>query len=164
VNPVHRGDNLNQLEHGESKDLRQGKRTLASGSTVSVHAYRFEEVLLVNYSIGGDRVLAALNYSDRRATVTAAALPGRWSALPDSASRRWDGPGSLADLNDPLSMPPTLVKAHAQLDRVVDVSCRPQSFTSERQWVECLFGLCEQMTAPLLPATKPKRPRQRVSA
>jgi hypothetical protein len=61
-------------------------------------------------------------------------------------------------------MPPALVKAHAELDRAVDLCYRPQPFTSERQRVEYLFGLYEQLTAPLLPATKPKRPRKRASA
>ena len=54
-------------------------------------------------------------------------------------------------------MPPALVKAHAELDRAVDLCYRPQSFTSERQRVEYLFGLYEQLTAPLLPSAKPKR-------
>jgi hypothetical protein len=70
---------------------------------------------------------------------------------------------SLADLYDPLSMPPALVKAHAELDRGVDWCYRPQPFTSERQRVEYLFGLYEQLTAPLLPPAKPKRPRKHVS-
>ena len=65
---------------------------------------------------------------------------------------------------DPLPMPPVLVKAHAELDRAVDWCYRPQPFTSERQRVEYLFGLYEQLTAPLLPAAGPKRPRKRVSA
>ena len=71
---------------------------------------------------------------------------------------------SLADLYDPLSMPPALVKAHAELDRVVDLCYRPQPFTSERQRVEYVFGPYEQLTAPLLPAAKAKRPWKRTSA
>ncbi len=39
----------------------------------------------------------------------------------------------------------------------VDLCYRRQPFTSERQRVEYLFGLYEQLTAPLLPAAKPKR-------
>jgi hypothetical protein len=70
---------------------------------------------------------------------------------------------SLADLYDPLSMPPALVKAHAELDRAVDLCYRPQPFTSERQRVEYLFGLYEQLTAPLLPPAGTKRPRKRAS-
>ncbi len=73
-------------------------------------------------------------------------------------------PGAtLADLYDPLSMPPALVKAHAELDRAVDLCYRPQPFTSERQRVEYLFGLYEQLTAPLLPAAKPKRTARKKS-
>ena len=69
---------------------------------------------------------------------------------------------TLADLYDPLSMPPRLVKAHAALDRAVDRCYRPEPFASERHRVEFLFALYEKLTAPLLPiAGKPKRkPRQ----
>ena len=71
---------------------------------------------------------------------------------------RKDFPKStLADLYHPLSMPPELVKAHADLDRAVDLCYRPEPFTSERQRVEYLFGLYEQLTAPLLPAAGKKR-------
>ena len=71
---------------------------------------------------------------------------------------------SLADLYDPLSMSSSLVIAHAELDRAVDLCYRPQPFTSERQRVEYLFGLYEQLTAPLLPHASPKRPPKRMSA
>jgi hypothetical protein len=64
---------------------------------------------------------------------------------------------TLAELYDPLAMPPNLVKAHAALDRAVDRCYRPQPFTSERQRVEFLFALYEKLTAPLIPATKKKR-------
>jgi hypothetical protein len=37
----------------------------------------------------------------------------------------------------------------------------PQPFTSERQRVEYLFGLYEQLTTPLLPPAAAKRPRHR---
>lgn len=61
---------------------------------------------------------------------------------------------TLADLYDPLTMPPDLVKAHAELDRVVDQCYRSAPFTSDRQRVEFLFALYEQYTSPLLPVTK----------
>ena len=38
---------------------------------------------------------------------------------------------SLADLYDPIAMPPKLIKAHQELDKAVDLCYRPQSFTSE---------------------------------
>ncbi len=64
---------------------------------------------------------------------------------------------TLADLYDPLAMPPRLVKAHAALDRAVDRCYRRQPFTSERQRVEFLFALYEKLTAPLLPAGGKKK-------
>ena len=66
---------------------------------------------------------------------------------------------TLADLYDPLSMPPALVKAHAQLDRAVDLCYRPQPFENDRQRVEFLFVLYEKLTAPLISAP-PKRKRK----
>src|SRR6185437_2129253 len=72
-------------------------------------------------------------------------------------------PGAaLADLYDPLTMPPALVKAHAQLDRAVDLCYRPQPFENDRQRVEFLFALYEKLTAPLIPAP-PKRRRKSAS-
>ncbi len=38
---------------------------------------------------------------------------------------------SLADLYDPLTMPPALVKAHQALDKAVDLCHRPQAFPNE---------------------------------
>ena len=68
---------------------------------------------------------------------------------------------TLADLYDPLAMPPPLVKAHTALDRAVDLCYRPQLFDSERQRVEYLFALYEKLIAPL---TAPaKKSRRRVS-
>lgn len=67
---------------------------------------------------------------------------------------------TLADLYDPISMPPALVKAHADLDRAVDLCYRPQPFENDRQRVEHLFALYERLTAPLIPTIK-KRERKR---
>jgi hypothetical protein len=65
---------------------------------------------------------------------------------------------SLADLYDPLTMPPALVKAHQALDRAVDACYRKAAFTSDAQRVEFLFERYQQLTS-LLPAVsaKPKR-------
>lgn len=62
---------------------------------------------------------------------------------------------SLADLYDPLTMPPALVKAHNELDKAVDLAYRPQPFTSEAKRMEFLFELYEKYTANLF--TVPKR-------
>jgi hypothetical protein len=56
---------------------------------------------------------------------------------------------SLADLYDPLSMPPDLVKAHKELDKAVDLCYRPQAFTNERARIEFLFNLYSQYVTPL---------------
>ncbi len=71
---------------------------------------------------------------------------------------------TLADLYDPLSMPANLAKAHARLDRAVDRCYRSQPFASERNRVEFLFNLYQQLAAPLLNQPKarsrsPKSPR-----
>ena len=64
---------------------------------------------------------------------------------------------SLADLYDPLAMPPKLIKAHQTLDKAVDLCYRPQPFTNERNRIEFLFDLYEQYTAPLMVKKKGKR-------
>ncbi len=67
---------------------------------------------------------------------------------------------TLADLYDPLTMPAALAKAHAELDRAVEKCYRPKPFHSDRERVEHLFRLYEQLTAPLLPASpKTRTPR-----
>jgi hypothetical protein len=68
---------------------------------------------------------------------------------------------TLADLYDPLAMPPALVKAHAELDRAVDLCYRPQPFQNDRQRVEHLFALYEKLTAPLIAPAKKRRHKAR---
>lgn len=66
---------------------------------------------------------------------------------------------TLADLYDPLTMPPVLLKAHQALDKAVDAAYRKQPFTSERERIEYLFAEYQRLTAPLVSAAvaKPKR-------
>jgi hypothetical protein len=64
---------------------------------------------------------------------------------------------SLADLYDPLTMPPKLVKAHQELDKAVDLCYRPQAFTNENARIEYLFDLYNQYSEPLLNDKKPKK-------
>lgn len=56
---------------------------------------------------------------------------------------------SLADLYNPLTMPPALVKAHNELDKAVDTAYSKQAFTSEAKRMEFLFELYEKYTAGL---------------
>ncbi len=64
---------------------------------------------------------------------------------------------SLADLYDPLTMPPALVKAHNELDKAVDLAYRPQPFTSEAKRIEFLFELYDKYTAGLFAVEKKKK-------
>jgi hypothetical protein len=67
-------------------------------------------------------------------------------------------PGSsLADLYDSLTMPPALVKAHAELDKAVDNAYRPQPFVSETKRIEFLFELHDKYTAGYFAETKKKK-------
>ena len=67
---------------------------------------------------------------------------------------------SLADLYDPLTMPPSLVKAHQELDKAVDVCYRSQPFPNETKRIEFLFELYEKYTTPLLAEKKTKKKKK----
>ena len=64
---------------------------------------------------------------------------------------------SLADLYDPLTMPPALVKAHQELDKAVDLCYRAQAFPNDTKRIEFLFELYEKYTKPLLAEKKTKK-------
>jgi len=66
------------------------------------------------------------------------------------------GESSLADLYDPISMPPALVKAHQILDKAVDACYGKQQFQSDAQRVSYLFDLYQKITS-LLPTAKRQR-------
>ena len=77
-------------------------------------------------------------------------------------------PGSsLADLYDPLSMPPALLKAHQQLDKAVDAAyalCGGQkTWKNDAERVAFLFERYVQLTS-LLPAAKSKAASRRAPA
>lgn len=56
---------------------------------------------------------------------------------------------SLADLYDPNTMPPILIKAHQALDKVVDLCYRSQPFPNETKRIEFLFDLYDKYTSNL---------------
>ncbi len=66
---------------------------------------------------------------------------------------------SLADLYDPLSMPPELVKAHAVLDKAVDAAYQYKSGKDDAARVAFLFERYQQLTS-LLPAVTAKKSRK----
>ena len=63
---------------------------------------------------------------------------------------------TLADLYDPLTIPPELVKAHQVLNRAVDVAYGKNNFKTEAERVAFLFELYQQMSAPLIPESPSK--------
>lgn len=67
---------------------------------------------------------------------------------------------SLADLYNPLTMPPALVKAHNELDKAVDAAYSKQAFTSEAKRMEFLFELYEKYTAGLF--VKEKKGKKKI--
>ena len=73
---------------------------------------------------------------------------------------------SLADLYDPLTMPPVLVKAHQKLDAAVDAAylagASRKSFKNDAERVAFLFELYQKCTS-LLPSESAK-PRRRAKS
>jgi hypothetical protein len=73
---------------------------------------------------------------------------------------------TLADLYDPLSMPPALVKAHQALDRAVDAAYVPsggkRAWASDAERVAFLFQRYQALTSllPQPPAKKSARKRR----
>lgn len=68
---------------------------------------------------------------------------------------------SLADLYDPIAMPPDLRRAHQVLDRAVDAAYGRRNFTSDAERVAFLFDLYHQYTSLLpSPATPVRRKRK----
>jgi hypothetical protein len=54
-------------------------------------------------------------------------------------------------------MPPGLVKAHNELDKVVDLAYRSQAFINDVKRLEFLFELYEKYTADLFTVDKTKK-------
>ena len=52
---------------------------------------------------------------------------------------------TLADLYDPLTMPPALLKAHNALDKAVDAAYRSTAFPTNAARIEFLFSMYEEM-------------------
>ena len=80
-------------------------------------------------------------------------------AVLDARARFPESP--LDALYDPDLMPPDLRRAHRALDRAVDRLYRRKRFASERERVEHLFMLYEEMRAPLEAGMRGKRRRRK---
>lgn len=95
--------------------------------------------------------------SDKHRTAIEQAAQGVLDARAQFAS------SSLADLYDPLTMPPALLKAHQKLDTAVDAAYQPsggkKTYASDAERVAFLFELYQRMTS-LLPAPAAKKTRK----
>ncbi len=73
---------------------------------------------------------------------------------------------SLADLYDPLTMPPALLKAHQRLDAAVDKAYQgaggPKAYKNDAERVAFLFTLYQRITS-LLPVAGAKGPKARAA-
>jgi len=67
---------------------------------------------------------------------------------------------SLSELYGSLTMPASLLKAHNDLDKAVDMAYRPQAFPSEANRMVFLFELYEMYTADLFTKLKPKKAKK----
>lgn len=89
------------------------------------------------------------------------AVEGKAQTVLDIRQKYLDAGNTLADLYDPLTTPPDLLKAHHALDKAVDKCYRRAPFTSERERIEYLFAEYERLTCPLaLTEKKPTRKRK----
>ncbi|MBS0414551.1 MAG: class I SAM-dependent DNA methyltransferase [Proteobacteria bacterium] len=75
---------------------------------------------------------------------------------------------SLADLYDPLTMPPALLRAHQKLDAAVDKAYQlaggPKAYKNDAERVAFLFTLYQRLTSLLPAPAKPARARKARSA
>ncbi|MFA6143919.1 MAG: DNA methyltransferase [Sulfuricurvum sp.] len=67
---------------------------------------------------------------------------------------------SLADLYNPLTMPPKLLKAHEALDKAVDKLYRKEGFKSDTERVACLFELNRALTSLVVEDSRKKKGRK----
>lgn len=106
------------------------------------------------------RISAEITYNNYpwpvREAAQRAAIGAAAQAVIDARTKHPDQ--TLADLYNPLGMPPDLLKAHEQLDRVVLVAYGLKPSATDAEVLSALFTRYEELTAPLAAgmAAKPK--------
>ena len=70
---------------------------------------------------------------------------------------------SLADLYDPIAMPPNLRQAHQALDKAVDAAYGKKGFASDAERVAFLFELYHKYTSLLPALDNPKKRKRKVT-
>jgi hypothetical protein len=67
---------------------------------------------------------------------------------------------TLADVYDPLTMPPELVKGHQKLDKAVDAAYGRTNFSTEAERVAFLFERYQELAAPLILQAMARKTRE----
>jgi len=129
--------------------------------TIVYNNYPWPETPSSSPLSGGEQSSGTSPDKGRLGGVKVAAIEAAAQAVLDA--RAQFPQSSLADLYDPLTMPPALTKAHQALDRAVDACYRKAAFANDAQRVEFLFERYQQLTS-LLPAATVKKTRSRKSA
>ena len=112
-----------------------------------------------DYQYSGKLVYNNYPWPDSPSDKQKAAVEAKAQAVLDARSVH--ASSSFADLYDPLTMPPNLAKAHAELDRAVELCYRPKPFATDRERVEFLFDLYERLASPLTAQMAPKKGRRK---
>ncbi len=97
--------------------------------------------------------------TDAPADKTRQAIEAAAQAVLD-ARAQFPGATTLADLYDPLTMPPALLKAHQKLDAAVDRAYGKTGFKSDAERVAFLFQRYQALSS-LLPVAAVKRSRKK---
>lgn len=106
-----------------------------------------------DYSYSNTIVYNNFPWPDQPADAQREKIDGAAQAVLDARAQFPDA--TLADLYDPLTMPPVLVKAHQKLDAAVDAAYGKKNFKNDAERVAFLFELYQKYTS-LLP-TIPRR-------
>ena len=114
------------------------------------------------YQYSGNIVYNTFPWPEKIADERKAEIERLAQAVLDERAKHLEKGATLADLYDPVTMPPGLAKAHAALDRAVDRAYRSAPFETERARVEHLFARYQALTT-LFPAKPPKKPRKKAA-
>ena len=105
-----------------------------------------------DYRYSGNIVYNTFPWPEKITDARRAEIERLAQAVLDERAKHLDNGATLADLYDPITMPPGLAKAHAALDRAVDRAYRSAPFDTERARLEYLFSLYQSRTT-LFPKT-----------
>ena len=118
--------------------------------------------LEMRYQYSGSIVYNTFPWPEKITDERKAEIERLAQAVLDERAKHLEKGATLADLYDPVTMPPGLAKAHAALDRAVDRAYRSAPFETERARVEHLFARYQSLTT-LFPEKPKKMPRKKTA-